>query len=145
MLTEQHILFAMYQQNLVLLFSRSGAVRRHGRSEIVNDTYGFRDIKACSAARLRTSSAYSRTIDPLCLLFAGIKSIMLDREPPRLPQALYFSTAISTREQFLDMINLFLDDNNISLIGPSKIEIQQTEDAGMHVSKPFLSLICELT
>ena len=69
---------------------------------------------------------------------------MANRERPRLRQVPYFSTTTSTRVQFLDMMNSFLENNNISLIGPSTIDIQQTEDAGIHISKPLLSLTCEI-
>ena len=46
--------------------------------------------------------------------------------------------------QFLDMMNAFLERNDIALIGPSAIEIQQTQDAGIPDSKPFFSLTCEI-
>ena len=69
---------------------------------------------------------------------------MANRERPRRQQVPYFSTTTSTRVQFLDMMNSFLERNDISLIGPSTIEIQQIEDAGMHSSKPFFSLTCEI-
>ena len=69
---------------------------------------------------------------------------MANGERPHRQQVPYFSTTTSTRVQFLDMMNSFLESNDISLIGPSTIEIQQTEDAGIHISKPFLSLTCEI-
>lgn len=69
---------------------------------------------------------------------------MSSREHLRLQQVPYFSTTASTRMQFLDMMNSFLERNGIALIGPSTIEIQQTRDAGIPDSKPFLSLTCEI-
>lgn len=69
---------------------------------------------------------------------------MSNEEHPRLQQFPYISNTLSTRGQFLDMMNSFLENNDISVIGPSTIQIQQTEDAGMPISKPFLSLTCEI-
>ena len=63
---------------------------------------------------------------------------MSDTERP------YVSTATSTRTQFLDAINSYLENNSISHVGPFRIETQETGDAGIHISKSLLSLKCEV-
>ena len=59
------------------------------------------------------------------------------------PQAPCISSIASTRLQFLDFINSFLENNNVSLIGSFRIEIQEAE-AGIDNSGPLLSLKCEI-
>ena len=69
---------------------------------------------------------------------------MSNRECVRLQPVPFTSATTSTRVEFLQMMNSFLQRDSISLIGPSTTDIQQTEIAGMHTSRPILSLTREI-
>ena len=51
---------------------------------------------------------------------------------------------MNTRMQFIDMVKAYLENNNIALIGPFKIGIEQTEDPRMLESKLLLSVTGEV-
>ena len=69
---------------------------------------------------------------------------MLGRKHPNPQQAPFISSSTNTRMQFLDTIKAYLENNDIALVGPFTIEIQQPEDPRMHESRLLLSLTGEI-
>lgn len=65
---------------------------------------------------------------------------MFNREGPRLQE---FSH-ISTRVQFLNIMSSFLENNDISQFGHSRMEIRRAGDTGVPTPSLCLSLTCEI-
>lgn len=69
---------------------------------------------------------------------------MIDDENASPQQAPYISTSISTPFQFVHTIKSFLDQNNVTTVGPFRMEVQQKKENDTGAKRFVLLLKGEL-